>query len=104
MSWFVQEMMEWQEFFLLAAPRVKIKIPFSGDLLCQPLQHRQQQTSDYRSFIAADGYCPNDNRRRTICSGGFIVAAAPISPQIPIHAKYSKNEGNLCGKWVQRPQ
>eukprot|EP00956_Cyclotella_meneghiniana_P028305 scaffold65297_cov77-Cyclotella_meneghiniana.AAC.1 len=39
-------------------------------------------------------------------SGGRsrIAAAAPISPQIPIHAKYSKNEGNLCGKWVQRPR
>eukprot|EP00956_Cyclotella_meneghiniana_P042054 scaffold248340_cov40-Cyclotella_meneghiniana.AAC.5 len=50
------------------------------------------------------GYCPNDNRRRTICSGGSIPAAAPISPQIPIQAKYSKNEGKLWGKWVQRPR
>eukprot|EP00956_Cyclotella_meneghiniana_P006439 scaffold8447_cov66-Cyclotella_meneghiniana.AAC.13 len=29
---------------------------------------------------------------------------APISPQIPIHAKYSKNEGNLRGKLMQPPR
>eukprot|EP00956_Cyclotella_meneghiniana_P009583 scaffold13228_cov45-Cyclotella_meneghiniana.AAC.3 len=37
------------------------------------------------------------SRRRAISSGGLIVDAAPISPQIPIHGKYSKNEGNLRG-------
>ena len=67
-------------------------------------QHRRQPTSDHRSFIAPLGIHPNDTRRRVISSGGSIAAAAPISPQIPIHAKYSKNEGNLRGKWMQRPR
>ena len=82
------------KIFLLAAPRVKIKIPFSDDLLRQPPQHRRQQTCNRRSFIAAYGYCANDTWRRTICFGtakmkgicGGMGAAATIDPPEQIAA------------------
>ena len=36
------------------------------------------------------------NRKQTICSGGSIASAAPISPQIPIHANCGLQ---LLSKW-----
>ena len=69
-----------------------------------PPQHRLQRSTAHIWPPELRGIHPNDTRRRAICSGGSIVATAPISPQISDSPKYSKNEGNLRGRWMQRPR
>eukprot|EP00956_Cyclotella_meneghiniana_P042286 scaffold248407_cov75-Cyclotella_meneghiniana.AAC.6 len=86
--------------FLRDAPGRKKKKYCHDDLSAVPPQHCQQPTSDHRSGIAPLSIHPNDIRRRAISSGGSAAATAPISPQISIYTKYSKNEGNLRGKWM----